>query len=214
VASVWTVSRSGLRWLWVVPALAMALAGAASAGGAPAPGAAASGAVTHRGVVTIRTVRVGDPGNAPAGIIPFQPGIYGNCSEVPAGTTGCQLVGGVAYPYEIGELEVTVKQYVTFLNTVDPEGRNVHNVYVNMMSPSRWPKYGSIRRASGRGVAPGAHYSVAYPQWANKPIGFANFLRAARFVNALSNGDILSRTESSAGGFQFVTYVVRLSRET
>src|SRR5262249_56461933 len=27
-------------------------------------------------------------------------------------------------------------------------------------------------------------------------------------------GDILSRTESSAGGFQFVTYVVRLSRET
>ena len=36
--------------------------------------------------------------------------------------SGCQLVGGVGYSYEIGELEITVRQYVAFLNTVDPDG--------------------------------------------------------------------------------------------
>ncbi len=67
---------------------------------------------------------------------------------------------------------------------------------------------------SGSGTAPGKHYSVAYPEWADKPFGFANFLRAARFVNSLVNGDILSREESSSDGFKYVTYTVRLAQET
>jgi hypothetical protein len=40
------------------------------------------------------------------------------------------------------------------------------------------------------------------------------FSRAARFVNSLVNGEILSRTESSSGGFNYVTYEVRLSAES
>ena len=35
---------------------------------------------------------------------------------------------------------------------------------------------------------------MAYPQWTNKPFNFADFRRAARFVNSLTNGTVLSRT--------------------
>ena len=55
------------------------------------------------------------------------------------------------------------------------------------------------------------HYAVAYPEWAQKPFNFANFRRAARFVNSLSNGKVLSKTSSSSGAFKYVTYKVRLS---
>ena len=36
------------------------------------------------------------------------------------------------------------------------------------------------------------------PQWADKPYGFANFLRAARFVNSLYNGELLIEEPGSA----------------
>ena len=123
-------------------------------------------------------------------------------------------MGGVDETYEIGELEVTVDQYVAFLNTVDPDGTNDHDLYLDAMSPTAWPKYGSVRYQSGSDAAPGTHYSVAYPEWADKPFGFANFARAARFVNSLTNGDILSRSKSSSAGADYVTYTVRLSPET
>ena len=203
------------RIRWYGGALTVLLACVFVSGVVRPEGAAASAGPPSRAVVDITTVKVGDPGNAPAGIVPFQgppqQGIYQNCDNAPS---GCVLVGGVDYPYQTGELEITVGQYVDFLNTVDPAGKNRLNLYSDLMSPSSWPKYGSITRSSGPGVAEGHHYSVAYPQWTNKPFGFANFLRAARFVNSLYNGDVLSRTESSADGFDFVDYRVRLSRET
>ena len=199
----------------VVVGAALVLVGCSSQHGQQtAPSNASDGAATQA-VVTIRTVTVGDAGNAPAAIVPFRPGILKSCNETPARRVrGCQLVGGVNYPFQIGQLEVTVGEYVAFLNTVDPNGTDAHDLYTEVMSPSKWPKYGSVRRASGRGVAPGQHYSVAYPQWANKPFGFADFPRAARFVNSLTNGQVLSRTTSSAGGFEVTTYTARLSRET
>jgi len=56
---------------------------------------------------------------------------------------------------------------------------------------------------------------VSYPEWADKPYGFArSFLRAARFVNSLTNGKVLSRRTLGSGGFSFVTLTVRLSRQT
>ncbi len=179
-----------------------------------------------RSVLTIRTVTVGDPGNPSVGVVsafgaqgdfvnpPANGGIYKSCSDAPPGPTNCLTVGGVDDTYEIGELEVTVNQYVAFLNTVDPDGTNPHDVYFDSMSPTVWPKYGSVRYTAGSGAAPGKHYAIAYPEWADKPFGFANFLRAARFVNSLFNGDVLSRTKSSSGGFKYVTYTVRLSPET
>jgi formylglycine-generating enzyme required for sulfatase activity len=171
---------------------------------------------------------VGDPGNPSVGVIQTfggpkgqfvdppenkgNTGIYKTCNDAPAAPPPCLTVGGVSYTYGIGEFDVTVSQYVTFLNTVDPRGRNTLQLYFDDMSPTAWPKYGSVRYTSGAGV--GQHYSVAYPQWADKPFNFANFSRAARFANSLTNGKVLSHTQSTSRGFKYVTYQVRLSPVT
>ncbi|MEZ4597126.1 MAG: hypothetical protein R3C32_09990 [Chloroflexota bacterium] len=193
------------------------LAGSPVSGSSPAP-------ADEAGVVTIRTVAVGDPGNASVGVVsvfgganefvdpPANGGIYTNCDEAPPGPPYCLTVGGVGYPYQIGETEVTVQQYVTFLNVVDPHGRNDAGLYRDMMGPDLWPKYGSV--AFDASADRGAHYSVADPTWADKPFGFADFPRAARFANSLSNGTILSQKSSTEGGFPITTYRVRLSHDT
>ena len=153
-------------------------------------GAAASG---KRAVVEVRTVEVGAPGNPSVAIVPFTDAVYRSCEEAPQTQAGCQLVGGVDYRYGIGQLEITVGQWVKFLNTADPTGRDPHRLYDPTESSSAWPKYGQIEMSSrARG---GRHYSVAYPEWADKPYGFANFLRAARFVNSLYNGRVRDRPD-------------------
>ncbi len=180
-----------------------AFAGSATSFASPAPA-----------VLTLKTVRVGAAGNSSVGIIPFKDAVYSSCAEVvPAeGQPPCQQVGGVGYRYGIGQLEVTVAQYVAFLNTADPAGRNRHGLYSTNESSSQWPKYGQIDFSGG--AARGSHYKVASPEWADKPYGFANFLRSARFVNSLYNGRLLSKHASTKGGFSNVVYRVRLSRET
>jgi formylglycine-generating enzyme required for sulfatase activity len=165
-------------------------------------------------VLTLKTVKVGAPGNPSVGIVPFKDAVYASCAEVPqeSHTPACQQVGGVKYRYGIGQLEVTVTQWVTFLNTVDPAGRNRHHLYSTDESSSAWPKYGQIDFSPS--AAKGRHYSVASPEWADKPYGFANFLRSARFVNSLYNGRLLSKHASVEGAFRYVAYRVRLSRTT
>lgn len=167
-------------------------------------------------VLTLKTVKVGAPGNPSVGIVPFSDAIYRSCGEAPQpkGPRAplCQQVGAVKYRYGIGRLEVTVSQWVDFLNTVDPAGRNKHRLYSSTESSSAWPRFGQIDFSSSAGK--GRHYSVASPEWAAKPYGFANFLRTARFVNSLYNGTLLSKKVSREGGFSYVTYRVRLSRKT
>jgi formylglycine-generating enzyme required for sulfatase activity len=165
-------------------------------------------------VLTFKTVRVGAPGNASVGIVPFKDAIYASCAEPEAAQAkpACQQVGGVDYRYGIGQLEVTVAQYVAFLNTADPAGRNRHKLYSANESSSEWPKYGQIDFFAK--AAKGRHYTVASPEWADKPYGFANFLRSARFANSLYNGQLLSKHASANAGFSYVTYRVRLSRQT
>lgn len=174
------------------------------------PGPAVAGGSGGRAVVTVKTVTVTSPGNPAAAIVPFTDAIYESCADAPQTSPACQEVGEVDYRYGIAELEITVEQWVAFLNTVDPEGTDRHDLYDPTESSTAWPKYGQIN-ASGRARS-GRHYSVAHPEWADKPYGFANFLRAARFVNSLSNGRLLSKRASSAGGFDYVTYEVRLAR--
>jgi formylglycine-generating enzyme required for sulfatase activity len=199
----------------------------ASTTGGTDPGSAVA-SVARGGVVTIPTAIVGDPGNPSVGVIQTfggpkgqfvdppenkgNTGIYKTCSDAPAAPPPCLTVGGVSYTYGIGEFDVTVSQYVTFLNTADPRGRNTLQLYFDDMSPTAWPQYGSVRYTSGAGV--GQHYSVAYPEWADKPFNFGNFSRAARFANSLTNGKVPSRAESTSRGFKYVTYQVRLSPVT
>lgn len=178
--------------------------------------AAASAAAPPAAVLSLRTVSVGAPGNPAVGIVPFTDAVYRSCPEAPPPSgpraPSCQSVGAVDHRYQIGELEVTVAQWVAFLNTVDPAGRNRHRLYSPDESSSAWPKYGQIDFSPR--ARPGRHYSVASPEWANKPYAFANFLRAARFVNSVQNGRVLSRRVSLRGGIRRVTYRVRLSRRT
>lgn len=179
---------------------AVALAPPASAAAAPKPA-----------VLTLKTVRVGAPGNPAVGIVPFTDAVYRSCAEAPQTAAGCQEVGSVPYRFGIGQLEVTVAQWVAFLNTVDPFGRNRYGLYSSNESSTAWPRFGQIDFSAS--APPGQRYSIASPEWADKPYGFANFLRAARFVNSLYNGRVLA-AKPSAEGFHYVTYRVRLSRRT
>ena len=173
---------------------------------------AVTAAADRRAVVTLITVDVGAPRNPSVAVVPFTDAIYQSCADAPQARAGCQTLGGVDYRYAIGRLEITVGQWVAFLNTADPSGRDPHDLYAPTESGSAWPKYGQIdmqpRAARGR------HYSVAYPAWADKPYGFANFLRAARFVNSLDNGRVLSTRAGRVDNVAVVARRVRLSPQT
>jgi hypothetical protein len=173
--------------------------------------APAAAQAAKRAVITVPIAEIGQPGNPAAAITPFTDAIYQSCADAPP-SPPCQAVGSVGYPYGIGELEVTVSQYVAFLNTADPSGKNRHALYSANESSSAWPKYGQINLRAK--AAPGRHYRIAYPEWADKPYGFANFLRTARFANSLTNGKVLSKTPLSKNGFTYVIYKVRLSPKT
>src|SRR3954447_26667205 len=188
------------------------LAGVVAAAMVLLPGPSMAAASGGRATLTMKTVEVKAPGNPSVGIVPFTDAIYQTCADAPQSSPPCQQVGGVKNPYDIGQLEITVRQWVKFLNTADPTGTNTFNLYAPEESGKSWPKYGQIDFRSN--AADGRHYSIAYPAWADKPYGFANFLRAARFVNSLYNGNLLAKHASSAGGFNYVTYKVRLARRT
>jgi formylglycine-generating enzyme required for sulfatase activity len=185
---------------------ALLIVGAVAAFAAPAAAQAAK-----RAVITVPITEIGQPGNPGAAITPFTDAIYQSCSSAPP-SPPCQTVGSVGYPYGIGKLEVTVSQYVAFLNTVDPIGRNRHSLFSTNQTATAWPKYGQINLR--KRARPGRHYSIAYPQWADKPYGFANFLRSARFANSVTNGKVLSKRPVSSNGFSYVIYKVRLSPKT
>jgi hypothetical protein len=167
-------------------------------------------------VLTFKAMQVGAPGNPSVGIVPFTDAIYKSCGEAPQPkgprAPACQAVGGVGYDFGVSQLEVTVDQYVKFLNTVDPAGRNTHKLYSETESGAAWPRFGQIDFAAG--APAGRHYSAASPQWLDKPYGFANFLRSARFINSLYNGKLVSKQSGTEGSYSFVTYRVRLSRQT
>src|SRR3990172_11117018 len=80
---------------------------------------ALSAAAAH--AVNIKTVRVSNPGNAP---------------DPSPSTSGDCCFGSVAYVYRIGKFEVTNSQYAEFLNSVDPTGTNVLELYIPSMDSS------------------------------------------------------------------------------
>ncbi len=171
-----------------------------------------SGSAAKRGVVGVSVVTVGDRGNQPTAVVPFTDAIYPSCSAAPSGSTDCVEIGAVPYQYQIGELEITVRQWVKFLNTVDPRGTNSRRLFEQDQRPFAWPQYGQIRRA--RNAPEGEHYKVASEAWADKPFGFADFLGAARLVNSLYNGSLLRKSTRSSNGLVVTTYTVLLSPET
>jgi sulfatase modifying factor 1 len=121
--------------------------------------------------VTIATVPVGGPGNAP---------------DPAAGS----LYGAVPYNYRIGTYDVTNAQYVEFLNAKASVSDRYGLWDVNM-APAPGQFEGAISR-SGSGPY---SYSVK-PGYANKPVIYVSWYDAVRFVNWLTNGQGNADTES------------------
>jgi formylglycine-generating enzyme required for sulfatase activity len=118
--------------------------------------------------VTIETVPVGNPGNAPD--------LRYNLDERPEG------YGAVPYRYRIGKYEVTAGQYTEFLNAVAAE--DIYGLYNESMDVDV-SEYGCNIKRMGD---PGSYtYSVA-PDWSDRPVNLVSFWDAARFANWLHNG--------------------------
>lgn len=110
--------------------------------------------------ITIATVPVGNPGNAP------DP------------TTG---EGEVDYSYNIGEYDVTSSQYTAFLNAV--AATDTYGVYNSRMAGTTSGNPGIVQSGS-----PGSYtYSVAAGR-GNYPVTQVTFWDTARFANWLDNG--------------------------
>jgi formylglycine-generating enzyme required for sulfatase activity len=119
--------------------------------------------------VTVDWVTVGDPGN------PAWNGL-----------------GSVPYVYRIGKYDVTVSQYVEFLNQKDATGANTLELYGPEMSDAT---YGGIRfNADG---ADGSKYEVIVGR-GNHPVNYVTWYDAVRFANWLHNGQGNGDTENGA----------------
>jgi MYXO-CTERM domain-containing protein len=138
-------------------------------------GALALAAVTGLGAsvasaqITIPTVTVGNPGNAPD---PLTGGLYGS----------------VAYTYNIGQTEVTNAQYAAFLNA--KAASDPFALYNTNMAG----EYGGITRSGSDGSY---SYSTVSGR-GNNPVNFVSFWDATRFANWLHNGQGSGDTETGA----------------
>jgi formylglycine-generating enzyme required for sulfatase activity len=113
--------------------------------------------------VQIPLVPVGDPGNVPDPLTGY---------------------GSVGHSYSIGEYDVTVSQYVGFLNSIatssDPYG------CWNPSMSNATPTYGITRTSTSAGYVYAAKGSSA-----NVPVTYVSWADAARFCNWLQNGEPL-----------------------
>lgn len=108
--------------------------------------------------LTMQTVPVGNPGNAPDPVTNR---------------------GSVAYEYSIGKYEVTLNQYTEFLNAV--AATDTYDLYDTQMAATPYVQ------GIARGGVPGSYtYSVIGS--GNRPVTFVTWYDAARFANWLQNG--------------------------
>lgn len=128
--------------------------------------------------VTIEWIPVGNPGNA------------ADTTVMNDGTTG---YGAVPYAYNLGKYDVTVGQYVEFLNTKDPVGTNALGLYSSVGGNGDANSVISFNL----GNAPGSRYSVIANQ-GNQPVTYVTWYDAIRFANWLNNGQGTGDTENGA----------------
>jgi formylglycine-generating enzyme required for sulfatase activity len=120
------------------------------------------------GQTSLLFVPVGDPGNA-------------------ADTATGSIYGSVGYAYRMGEYDVTVAQYVQFLNAVAKT--DTYGLYNTDMI---LPTFGITQSGSSGdysySIGPGYNGTTQYSQAANCPIFAVTWGDAARFCNWLQNG--------------------------
>jgi formylglycine-generating enzyme required for sulfatase activity len=120
------------------------------------------GVSTASAAITIATVPVGNPGNAPDPSTGF---------------------GSVAYSYNIGEYDVTAGQYTAFLNAV-ASSSDPYGLYNSNMSTASEGNFACGITQSG---SPGS-YTYTTTRNPNYPVNYVNWGDAARFSNWLTNG--------------------------
>ena len=116
--------------------------------------------------------------NLPSGQTSLQFVFVGNAGN-PNDPASGGLYGGVPYTYNMGKFNVTVAQYVTFLNAV--AGTDTYGLYNTNMAT----------RANIAGIArsgsPGS-YSYSIIGSPNQPVAYVSWGDAVRFANWLTNG--------------------------
>lgn len=149
--------------------------------------------------ITIPTVYVGNLNNA------------NDPADGDSETAGIQNFGSVYYAYRMGTYDVTVSQYVAFLNAKDPTGANALALYNTSMSD---PSLGGVTYSAG--AAAGSKYSVTAGR-ADRPANYVTWFSAARFANWLNNGQGNGDTESGAyllaGGTPVPSNAATISRQ-
>jgi hypothetical protein len=150
--------------------------------------------VSQRYDVALDFARVTKPGNPAIGVKGFEvpspatvpaqnPGGSGSTTDEPALAGNYQQLGAVPYTFDIGQYEITAKQYVAFLNAVDPDGSNEQlpwtgiTLYNNRFSPIENPYQGQIIQLEH--AKNGEHYALADENWANKPMMWANMFQSS-----------------------------------
>jgi len=116
-------------------------------------------------------------------------GSFGNPADTRYDVAG---VGAVAYSYQISKYEVTVGQYVEFLNAKDSTGANKLGLYNSFMTSdaSGGIKFDSL-------ASDGSKYEIK-PGHQNYPVNFVGWYDAVRFANWMNNGQGSGDTETGA----------------
>ena len=135
--------------------------------------------------VVFELVPVGHPGN------------FGNWSGETVPVQGTvmgagidRICGAVSYPFEIAKFEVTISQYVEFLNAV--AAADPYNLYSTGASGTGGDAFeNNITRSGTPGsftyvVADGSPAGLVH--WGNRPIVNISWADAARFCNWMENG--------------------------
>ena len=87
-------------------------------------------------------------------------------------------LGGVSYPYQIAQYQVTNCEYAAFLNAI--ASTDTYNLYLSSMN--------SDAEAINRSGSSGSYTYEAKSNMSNKPVVYVNWFAAARYCNWLHNG--------------------------
>lgn len=147
-----------------------------------------SAADANTPLLAIESVEVGDAGNDPAFI-------------------NSESAGYVGSSFRMSKYEISIAEYVTFLNTVARRGDGANATVVASLYDSRMATDANVagiaRSGTGMESSPYVYSAIGDPK---KPIAYVDWFSAARFANWMHNGatataDIENGAYNLAGGF-------------